>query len=185
MQTIVPDIDTLVQHQQLLKEDKERYRPKPCPCCSKAGVWFHGYYERKADRSNTTGNTLNPVFIPRFFCPECRKSGSSLPECIPPRRWYLWAIQQWVIAKQLLKCSVQSIASGTPQVTNTAISRSTIRRWWGRLSERFVLQRDALCAHLNALSPFVTVVDFWQACLEQLSLAQAMYRCHVAGVVVP
>ncbi|WP_226382967.1 DUF6431 domain-containing protein [Burkholderia mayonis] len=67
-------------------------------------MWGHGCYDRKADRS--ADGQLNPVSVPRFRCPSCRRTCSRLPLCICPRRWYGWALQQQVLAVADRRCVV-------------------------------------------------------------------------------
>ena len=63
MHRIVPGIASLEQHFQTLTMNPEAFRPARCGQCGRGGLWSHGFYERKADRS--TGE-LNPIPEPRF-----------------------------------------------------------------------------------------------------------------------
>jgi hypothetical protein len=65
----------------------EAYRPDSCPHCRLAGLWCHGCYYRKADRSAGV-ESHNPVAVLRFLCRSCLRTCSRLPLCIAPRRWY-------------------------------------------------------------------------------------------------
>jgi hypothetical protein len=94
MQRIVGSISSLAQHMIAVVTDAELYRPDACPHCRRAGVWRHGCYHRKADRSAGSGESLNPVPVLRFLCRACARTCSRLPACIAPRRWYDWAVQQ-------------------------------------------------------------------------------------------
>ena len=85
MARIVSGIATLHQHRETLRHDPELYRPSACPHCGLGGLWAHGFYPRKADR--TPRSTENPVLIPRFLCRGCHRTCSRLPACIAPRRW--------------------------------------------------------------------------------------------------
>lgn len=89
MTLILPRIFSLVQHIMALQRAPESYRPDRCPW-GHTKVWCHGCYTRKSDRKDLDQPCLNPVAIPRFLCPECRCTCSTLPECTPPRSWYLW-----------------------------------------------------------------------------------------------
>jgi len=151
MRNIVPDILNLAQHLKILKEEPKRYHPAHCEYCGHLILWSHGYYSRKSDREHALAESLNPILIPRFFCPHCKKTCSVLPECIPPRRWYLWMTQQLILLQLLLKNSFN--ATHQSQTPPFRPSRSTIKRWWHRLQEQFQQQRDALCAHLNPSLP--------------------------------
>jgi hypothetical protein len=177
MVCIVAGILSLMQHLKILQETPELYSPKCCPHCGKLGVWMHGHYPRKADRSPR--GELNPIFIQRFFCPHCQKTCSVLPECIPPRRWYLWHVQQLIFLNLLSGKSLQAVS----QLASP--SRSTCRRWWDQLKDRFLLHRDALCAHISELGQAINFNHFWQLCLAQLSLDRAMLLCNLVGVVIP
>ena len=180
MKNIVPEILTLDQYIKLQKkEEKECFRPKFCPCCGKAGLWIHGYYDRKADRISTSENTHNPVLIFRFFCSHCNKTCSVLPECIPPRRWYLWDIQQ---TAAILAFTGKSLAAIAKEITP---SRHTISRWIERLKEQFLHHKDALCQCFIALGRTNNFTSFWSTCFKTISLSKAMLFCHVTGVNIP
>ena len=176
MQNIVPNLTTLAQHLKAQKETPERFRPVRCPSCGKAGLWDHGHYDRKADRAS---GAHDPIHIPRFFCQHCHKTCSTLPECISPRRWYLWCIQQ---AAMVLVLTGKSIAAVAREI---APSRHTISRWMGRLKERFRFHKDVLCQHITDLGRTDNFAEFWSACFSETPLSQAMLFCHVAGVNIP
>lgn len=177
MPAIFANILSLVQHITTLKQEPDRYKPSYCACCGMAKPWWHGYYLRKADR--TTG-ALNPILIPRFFCRHCRKTFSVLPECIPPRRWYLWCVQQLAILHYCLGGSLRaSSASSGP-------SRSTCRRWLQRLTDQFSIHRSVLLERFPALGRCAeTLQTFWQAVCGEISFAKAMCFCHQANVSIP
>ncbi len=179
MRLIVAEILSLMQYQDSLINEPERYYPEICIHCGMAGVWCHGHYDRKADREGIKEESLNPVSILRFFCHHCGKTQSVLPECIPPRRWYLWEMQQVVFLMLLAGKSVYAVAK------EMLPSRQTIKRWLTRFSECFHLHKDALCHHYNTLGYNTTLEDFWRACFKILSLAGAMRMCHVSGVAIP
>jgi transposase-like protein len=175
MQHIIAAVLSLVQHITLLNTQSSSYRPTCCLFCGKTGLWIHGSYPRKADRSGE----LNPLFIPRFFCPHCHRTCSALPECIPPRRWYLWEMQQMALSLLLAGASLRAVEK------EILPSRSTIRRWLNRFKEQFCFHKDVLCNHIADLGRTIDFFDFWKACLDHFSLAQAMRLCHVAGVPIP
>ncbi len=179
MAGIVAGILSVLQHLEALKEEAECYRPARCCSCGKSGLWRHGHYERKADRQNQSAVSLNPILIQRFFCPYCQKTCSVLPECIPPRRWYLWEVQQRVICMLLSGASLHTASQATQA------SRSTCRRWWSRLKEQFLIQSDALRTHFCELGRNVDFNSFWRTCLNQMSFGMAMLLCKHSGVIVP
>ena len=174
MSIILPSIISLMQYFESIKNDAELYRPARCPNCGKHGVWCHGHYNRKADRENK--GSLNPIPVPRFFCPHCQTTCSVLPECISPRRWYSWKIQQAVLMLAFAGHSINAIAK------NILPSRRTISRWMAHLKNQFHFYRDVLCAHFPELGLVSNFVDFWKACLDKISFGRAMYLCHVSGV---
>ena len=176
MHNIVPSIPTLDQYLTIQKEEPERFRPDKCPYCGKAGLWSHGHYDRKADRID---GSHNPVIIPRFFCPSCHKTCSVFPECISPRRWYLWSLQQVAL---VLVLAGKSLTATAKKVTP---SRHTISRWLGRLKERFRLHKDALTRHFIDLGRSSDFTGFWLACFKKISLSRAMCFCNAAGVDIP
>jgi len=179
MFSILANIPSLIKHLEIINTDPEYYRSKACPHCGMSGVWFHGHYDRKADRENSGAESLNLIPILRFFCNHCKKTHSVLPECIPPRRWYLWIIQQAVILGLCAGKSLRSVSQ------NVSPARSTCRRWWQQLQEAFVLHRDALSVSIYQLGSFDTVATFWNYCLQQMSLAKAMHLCHLSGIIIP
>ena len=147
MPIILPDILTLAQHVKTLNEELKRYYPDHCSHCGHLILWFHGYYPRKSDREHALHESLNPILIPRFFCAHCKKTCSVLPECISPRRWYLWILQQHVLLQLLAGSRVNAVHNSHAAPPLITPSRSTIARWWQRLQEQLQQQRDALCAH--------------------------------------
>jgi transposase-like protein len=175
---IIADVVSLTQYV-LLKDDLNYCRPERCICCGKAGVWFHGCYPRKPDRVPGSNRQLNPVLIQRFFCRSCRHTFSQLPECIAPRRWYLWEVQQ--LALLLLLAGKSACAAAKESL----LPRRTITRWFHRFSEQFLIHRDALCNALPESGGSHEFQCFWQRCLAIFSLAKAMRLCHVAGVCIP
>lgn len=179
MPSIIAGVVSLIQHIKLSSEAPQLYHLERCPSCGGLGLWRHGCYQRKADRHQAQGESLNPINIQRFYCPGCKKTCSALPECIPPRRWYLWDVQQlalilWLGGKSLYRISKEM-----------APSRHTLARWMKRLKGRDRLHKDALCTHFVALGRASDFTGFWSACLKQISLGAAMRICHVSGVIVP
>ena len=180
MPNILSGIHSLVQHLEHLEATPGDYRPECCLHCGKAGVWCHGAYTRKADRDNPTHSSLNPIRIPRFFCRHCQRTCSTLPECVPPRRWYLWTIQQAVL---WLLCTGHSLAQVSAQVSPC---ESTLWRWWRRWQGRFAVHAWHLRNRFGDLGRASgDVRSFWRACLAQQSLSSAMVLLHGAGVVIP
>lgn len=167
------------------------YKTKPgldvcrtCPDCGLArALHRHGHYPRKPDRNAEPGQSLNPVKILRFICRFCRKTCSPLPECIPPRRWYLWMVQQSVIQEWLSGKSWYVISQ------KLKVARSTCRRWIQHLQDNFLLHADTLKNVAGSLGEHLVhcfeVKSFWQSCFTQVGLSRAMLLCHQAGVDIP
>ena len=179
MRPIVAGIHTLIQYLKIIEEDPEQLRPAQCPHCGKESPNCHGHYERKADREQSGQASLNPIIIFRFYCTACKKTCSVLPECIPPRRWYLWSIQQSVLhliffGASHRKASKQSLPS-----------RQTISRWCWWLADNFKLFGMHLKSRFSRLGYCHELFDFWRSCLSDLKLSYVMLFLNNSGVVVP
>ncbi len=179
MAVILAGITSLVQHVHHLKTQPEDYRPARCPHCGVGGLWHHGGYTRKANRRCLRRETDEPIVIPRFRCLPCRKTCSCLPEVIPPRRHYLWDIQQLALLLAVTGVSLNQVARWFRP------SRHSLRRWWRRCQSCFSLQAFHLRSCFPTLGRSVGIRDFWLNCLSQMSLSQAMFQLHRCGVVVP
>jgi Domain of unknown function (DUF6431) len=177
MSIILPVITSLMQYLESIKNDPGLFRPNRCPKCGRCGLWCHGHYHRKADRENN--GSLNPIPVLRFFCPHCDQTCSVLPECISPRRWYLWKIQQTALMLFLAGNSTKAIAK------SILPSRHTISRWMARLKNQLNYHKDALGSHFTELGRMSNFADLWRACLDRSSLGQAMRICHEGGLQIP
>jgi len=173
---IYPGITSLVRYITLFSSEPEACQASACPHCGCSRFWKHGCYPRKPDRDD---GSLNPVLIQRYICTQCRHTFSLFPECIPPRRWYSWEVQENVLKNFLAGNTIRKISK------RNDLARSTVRRWLARLKEQFLLHRDQLRqSELLALD----VDDFksvWQKCLDEMSLSRAMYHFHRAGISIP
>lgn len=157
----------------------ERYRPNNCPHCNSKAPRCHGVYFRKSDRENAGNKNLNPIAIPRFYCAKCKRTCSVLPECIPPRRWYLWCMQQACILFYFGKSSFRYIAK------NNLPSRWTISRWIRNLKKQFAIHSFYLKSYFSELGIFNDFERFWKNCLEKLTLSKLMLLLNNSGVVIP
>lgn len=181
MRPIVPNIDTPMQYLNLLATNGPcAFRPAQCPTCSKQGLWGHGSYPRKADRTNTSSDSLNPIPICRFLCTHCGHTCSVLPECLAPRRWYLWIIQGVALLLLLARHSLRQVS------IRQHLARSTLRRWLCQLKQQFKIH----AFHLRSRFPNLgrngdSISLFWNDCLTQMSLARAMYWVNHAGGKIP
>jgi hypothetical protein len=193
MQVILPDFLTLDDYYiyielLLFEEAKAREMDRKCPTCRILNaLHIHGSYDRYPDRPVVAGKkSLNPIKILRFICKyaECKKTCSFLPECIPPRRWYIWKLQQSVIQRYFHGCSWKDIS------VKTDIPISTCKRWCKWLVAKhndyaFILKnvagnlKDAL---LDCANDFK---QLWRVCFTHISLDRAMLLCHKSGVATP
>ena len=178
MQVILSGIECLRQHIKQMNEHPGSYRPSRCPSCGKAGLWYHGRYLRFPGRS-PNDHHLNPISIPRFICPECSKTCSVLPECMPARRWYLWAVQHLVLSSILAGRSIRFVSR------QSVLARSTVRRWRRWLDDCFVACASGLRSRFAEFGRYQTVELFWLAVWRVMSLAKAMLYCHQYGITVP
>jgi transposase-like protein len=176
---IIAGISSLIQYIETLKTEYKLYRLEKCLCCGKASPRLHGCYPRKADRSRKPGESLNPILIQRYLCSGCRRTCSVLPECIPPKRWYLWDVQQVAL---LLLLSGKSLNAAAEEIMP---SRHTIKRWLTGLKEQLLLHKDVLCNHFIELGRTSNFIDFWKTFLKNNLLSTAMRLCHAAGVRIP
>ena len=187
MGRIVPGIRSLKQHKQTFDKDSEQYspssceqyRPPCCPHCGRRGLWGHGSYPRQADREHSSRESLNPVFIPRFICPSCGRTCSRLPECVAPRRWYGWALQEAVILLLLAGSSIRAASHAFLP------SRRTVARWWQWLQDSFELFSFHLRSREPALGRFPELRSFWTAALQEQPLSAWMVALDQMEVVVP
>ena len=159
MRIILPEIFSLCQHNNLLQTNSEQFRPSKCSTCGKSGLWCHGHYDRKADYEGIGKDSLNPIAIPRYYCPHCHTTCSVLPECIPPERHYPWLIQQAVFCLVLMGMSYKKTSQQTKP------SRWTISRWFRRLRSQFLNHADHLRSLLPALGRISEFIQFWKTIL--------------------
>jgi transposase-like protein len=178
MTRILTNILSLSQYIELLRGEKELDHLISCPHCGKGKLWRHGQYHRKLDRSDSA-QLLNPIPIQRYLCPSCKRTCSILPECSPPKRWYLWDVQQAALLLTLAGKSLRDIAN------KIAVSRHTVKRWITRFQEQYRIHKDVLSSYWSELACSVDFVDFWLTCLQTIPLSKAMYVCSIAGVCVP
>ena len=167
MNRILASITTLEQHLEALRLSPDVYRPEACPHCGVSGLWGHGCYYRKGDRS-TGGATREPVPVPRYLCPECIGTCSRLPLFMSPRRWYCWAMQQLVLLLLLSGASLNNCCARTGRALRTVV------RWRDWLSERGESFAFFLRSRFAELGRIAEHQAFWRHVIDSMSLAQAM-----------
>ena len=168
MHRIVVGISSLEQHQLALSKNPEVYRPASCPHCGNGSLWGHGSYERKADRIGHGEENANPVLIPRYCCAGCGGTCSRVPECIAPRRWYNWLVQQMYLRASLKQEQVDA-PSDWP-----IPGRRTLGRWCDWLKERSEAFRFHLTSRFAELGRLADDVDYWCRVFETMGLSGAM-----------
>jgi hypothetical protein len=187
MRLILSDIYNLDQHISIFLNNPDRYRPPQCPYCGKGSVWFHAVYYRNAGCERGVGCSAP---VQRFLCTneDCERTCSVLPEYIPPRRWYHWAVQQMVLSLVLLGHSLTDIGD-LMQTRHPNLPRHpslwTIQRWAQSLHGQFIHHRFHLCNRLPELGRCPSYQTFWQACFDQMSLSKAMLILNQAGHSIP
>ena len=178
MNRILGAITTLDQHLDEVANGGDVYRPANCPHCRSGGLWHHGCYHRKADRSAAASEPRpNPVAILRFLCNACLRTCSRLPACIAPRRWYDWAMQQMVLLLILVGVSLHQ------GCRHSGCARSTLRRWRDWLQVRSAQFSFFLRSRLPDLGR-LPEANFWPQVISSMSLAHVMTRLD-QDLVVP
>lgn len=193
MQIILPGFLTLDDYYIyieliLFEEAKARDIDRRCPTCRILdALHIHGSYDRYPDRPVVVGKTpLNPLKILRYICKyvECKKTCSFLPECIPPRRWYIWKVQQNVIQRYLNGDTWDKINAAT------MVPVKTCKRWCKWLVAKhnnyaLILKNVAGNLKEALLDCANDTKQFWRICFTHTSLDRAMLLCHQAGVGTP
>lgn len=171
MVLILSEIHTLDQHIQTFLDHPDDYRPCQCPHCGNSNLWAHGVYYRQACCESPTGC---PAPIPRFLCSLCKHTCSTLPEYIPPRRWYHWLVQHLALQLTLIGKSLMQVWQALYDQVDIVPSLCTLQRWLSRWHQRFVHHRFHLLNAHPALGYHSNFHTFWQAWLEHKPLSTAM-----------
>ena len=171
MSHILSGIHTLDQHLQTWFDEIDQYRPSQCPHCGRSGLWSHGVYYRQAECERTKGN---PAPIPRFFCQHCKGTCSTLPEFIPPRRWFHWLTQQLALQLSLTGRSLMQVWQALHDRLEEVPSLSTLQRWLSHLRHRFSRHQFHLLNVYPAWGYSPGFDGFWQTCLDNMPLSAAM-----------
>ncbi len=179
MAHIVAGIHSLPEYLDIYHNRPDCLIPEHCPYCGYNVLAPYGFYNRQSHRENDLGHSLNPIPIRRFHCKNCKRTCSSLPECIPPRRWYIWSTQQECLQGHLEGESLETISN------KVRPSLKTIHRWLTRLKEQFLQHLDQLKQQLPELGRLSGFAEVWRSCLSSMRLSQAMLILHEAGIPVP
>ena len=180
MMLILSKIQTLSKHLERLKTNRDDYRPSSCGKCGSLVIHSHGCYYRKPSRDSRFDDADNPIPIPRFRCFDCGITFSCLPECIPPRRWYTWAVQEDAFS---LLLTIKNFTQGAQKLVP---SRRTLRRWWSAWERDHPVYADLIQTQHPELSHLAAKFgDFWRTCLSRFSLQNVMRVLYNQGAPVP
>jgi transposase-like protein len=154
--------------------------PTHCSRCGSITFKKNGKYPRKVHCGNEL-EAINPTDIQRYYCFGCEHTFSVLPDWLPPKRWYVWAAQENALrALIILGYSIRMISN------RYRMARSTLKRWFDRLKDRFCDHADQLKQVLpNILGRTEDAISFWKAWLSSFSLSQAMGQLQAARIEVP
>ena len=166
MRRIVAGITSLEEHLEMIRQKPEAYRPLSCPHCGIKQLRQHGYYYRQADR-RAQRLRLDPVPICRYRCVGCRRTCSRLPECIAPRRWFPWSVQEQFLSPRVGATPAGCGDDGQP-------TARSIGRWWRWLRDRGALFALHLRARFPELGRTSEFCGFWRQVFSSLGLARAM-----------
>ena len=176
---MIGSVRTPRQHFFTLKSNPCAYRPQRCARCGRGGLWAHGLYYRKGDRSVASANRSVLIPIPRFCCAHCGATCSCLPGCLSPRRWYPWSTQGLALLFVLNGISLTRIREWV------GVSADTVRRWRTWLIRR----AGTLEFHLRSAFPHLgrhgQAEAFWTTTLTTLGLSDAMATVCRQGEIVP
>jgi hypothetical protein len=101
-----------------------------------------------------------------------------LPECIAPKRWYLWKEQEDCLKACFNGVSTLSIAK------QLLPSRQTIRRWVKWTFDRFKEFRPELQSRFSILGYESELFGWWKKLLETIRLSGAMLILNRLGINV-
>lgn len=101
-----------------------------------------------------------------------------LPECIAPRRWYLWQEQEECLKAFFNGLSARSIAK------RFLPSRQTVKRWVEWAFESFKEFRPDLQSRFPFLGYESGPVGWWKKLLGKIRLSEAMVILNRLGINV-
>ncbi|MBP9727593.1 MAG: IS1 family transposase [Gammaproteobacteria bacterium] len=175
--SILSETEPLSKH---TASSSETSLPMCCLQCGSITFKKNGKYSRKV-HCDSESKIINPTNIQRYYCFGCKHTFSALPAWLAPKRWYLWAAQENALrALAILGYSIRMISK------RSRIARSTLKRWFNRLKDRFSDHADQLKQLLpNVLGRTEDAISFWKAWLSHFSLSQAMGQLQAAGIEIP
>lgn len=178
LRRILSEVASLPEHAKRLINQPEDYRPEQCPHCNHTHLWGHGHFTRKP-----LGDCdIKVVEVPRWRCLGCKTTFSVLPSCIPPRRWYMWIVQQAVL--------VYLLSGGTQEqcfddLAHLGPAPCTIQRWWRWLKRK----NNEFSHHLRNLQPewgrTADLREFWRVAIAEKQMRELMAYLDAQGLTIP
>jgi len=112
-------------------------------------------------------------------CPECRCTCSVLPECIPPRSWYLWEV-----AGHLLAPSRRQLDRSHHRLQRQQSKPHDHQALVGALQPQLPELFPPPASSLTCMGRHTGFSGFWKACLALRPLSSAMRLLHEKRVSV-
>jgi hypothetical protein len=156
--------------------------PDRCGNCGSQTFCLNGFYERKSEGRGKEVEVKNgELKIRRLKCSgdSCGTNYSILPSLVPPLRWYLWCMQQFIISLFLSGTSISKI------VAHCAMSRSTITRWIRWAEDNWKLFCAELMPKHTWMSKLSHFTGFYSSLFKRWKLSQVMAQLHQMGLAVP
>ena len=184
MTQIIAEYSSIKDYMHDAKNNPSILQPDYCEDCGSRTFSLNGFYPRKSEGRGKDVDIKNgSLEIRRFRCSgpsrSCSKSYSILPSLIPPLRWYLWCLQQFVLALFIIGVSIHQI------VQQIRASRSTITRWinwakakWERFCNELMVESTWLCK----ASRFA---QFYRLLFERWTLSEVMCKLYGLGLAIP
>jgi transposase-like protein len=182
MQQVLTGLLDLDEHLSKLSNNPNDFRPPNCPNCGLKGLWRHGVYHRKIQISSMqTESACGKIPIPRFRCSSCGHTCSVIPECVSPRRWYSWIVQQAVFNLLLAGNSLRATRKALSELMPAPPCISTINQWWSWLRSRYLTHQFHICNVAPVLRFQTSFENFWKTILAKGTFSGVMMTMLRAG----
>jgi hypothetical protein len=170
---------SLSKYMDTVEKNPEALKPDCCPKCQCSDLGPHGFYVRMTVRKDVDRLIKDVVHILRFQCDQCHKTFGALPEFISPRRWYLWCMQQAIIAGQCQGFSKAFLAE------QYGVSRDTVYRWNCWFDENQDQYRKIIYSFNQHEGMTFSCEQYWLFRFKRGSLSQDMLLIYASGIIVP
>jgi transposase-like protein len=178
LRCILPNIASLYEHVHRLLNQPMDYRPEKCPHCNHTHLWYHGHFTRKPRGDSD----IKEVKVPRWRCTDCRRTFSVLPSCVPPRRWYLWSVQQALLVCLLSGATQEQCAE---DLAHLGPALCTIQRWWRWLKRK----NNDFSHYLRSFKPewgrTADWREFWRVAMADEPMRELMAYLAAQGLTIP